>query len=656
LHKTKLLAIFLAVMMIFGLLPSIVFARDEEPEKISEFSIVEQNTVSFAALSITPEWHDAMNGALGWLLANTPNPSAGDEWAVIAVARANMAAESWFSDYLSNLENYKHSSPAWTDLQRVTLALTALGEDASDFNGNDLLADFRNFTPASSRPVHSQGVTVDIFALIALNSQPYTGEQAQYVESILAAQTESGAWAWSGEWPSADLTAMAIQALAPYYESNTAVTDAINNGFDWIETEFLFSGEEYAQVIVALTAIGRCANDYVAGLLEFYDEETSGFFFLDWQSGEPIINAMSTEQAAYALVAHYRHVNGMNTLFDMSDAKTGTGTPIPTPTPPPSTSQTPSQPTQTRAFISVRNDSASGTKVFFEGYLNLNSNETAYTLLQRTGLTLGTRGTYVYSIDGLAELDYGPNSGWKYRVNGVFPMMGASNFTVKNNDRVEWLFTLDGGQDIGGSGSGDGNTVLPSVASDKNEDEEETPPEEEIADATEPDSINALEQEPVSETPEPETYEAWENPFEDVSDADWFYYHVKFMYERGLMTGVEQGVFAPEINLSRAMLVHILWRLEEKPFEQNGISFDDVAHGHWYSDAINWARANGIVQGFGDGTFRPNNHITKEHFAVVARNYGEFKGIIIDPATLNSLVGNSTITRAEAAAILQMLA
>jgi hypothetical protein len=577
-----------------------------------------------------PTWQEALEGVLGWLLTNIPNPSIGNEWAVIALARANIAADTWFDSYLSALKIDGLTS--WTDFQRVTLALTALETDAGSFNGNDLLADFRNFTSDANRPLHSQGVNADIFALIALNSRPYTGAQQQYTESILAAQTPSGAWAW-GDWASADITAMAIQALAPYYGSNTAVTAAINKGFGWIETETLDSAEDYAQVIIALTAIGRSAEKYVAELLNFYDEATGGFIS-PWTG---LVNAMSSEQAAYALAAHYRHENGMNTLFDMRDAGRGTIT-----LPGTGTGTGTGTPTHGRAFISVRNDnpSSGGKKIFFEGNFDLNPNETAYTLLQRTGLTIGTRGMYVYSIEGLAEFDYGAGSGWMYSVNGVFPVTAASDYIVRNNNRVEWLYTSSLGQDIGGSGE----TPLPSPANadKKDDDDEETETQEETAARNE------------TETPFeiPEAYEVWINPYSDISEADWFYPYAKFMYENGLMTGVAQGVFAPDINFSRSMAVHVLWRLEARPHIQS-MDFDDVEQGKWYSDAVAWARADGIVQGFTDGTFRPSAHITREHFAVMLRNYGESRGIVIDSEIL-SLVGSDTLTRAEAAVIFRM--
>ncbi|MCL2456398.1 MAG: hypothetical protein FWD19_02475, partial [Defluviitaleaceae bacterium] len=244
-------AIFFVAVIFFGIFPANVSGQTENHD-----------------------WRDAMDGALAWLASN--EPSVGSEWAVIALARANVSADdAWFEKYLSDLKNETENLTNWTDFQRVTLALSALGKNAGDFFENNFLAQFENFVAPENRPPHSQDVNADIFALLALNSRPYAGTQPQFVESILAAQHQNGAWAW-GDWASADITAMAIQALAPYYE-NSAVAAAIDNAFAWIETENPDSAEDFSQIIIALTSLDFCAKDFVAQLLNFYDEKTGGF-------------------------------------------------------------------------------------------------------------------------------------------------------------------------------------------------------------------------------------------------------------------------------------------------------------------------------------------------------------------------------------------
>ena len=114
-------------------------------------------------------------------------------------------------------------------------------------------------------------------------------------------------------------------------------------------------------------------------------------------------------------------------------------------------------------------------------------------------------------------------------------------------------------------------------------------------------------------------------PFTDVSEGDWFYDPVCFVYSQGLMTGTSATTFEPNISLSRAMLVAVLHRLEGSPAASGG-DFTDVADGDWYAQAVNWAASVGVVNGFDDGTFQPNTAITREQLAAILMNYAQYKG------------------------------
>ncbi len=120
----------------------------------------------------------------------------------------------------------------------------------------------------------------------------------------------------------------------------------------------------------------------------------------------------------------------------------------------------------------------------------------------------------------------------------------------------------------------------------------------------------------------------WENPYADVSAKDWFYEDVQFVDENGLMNGtVENEIFAPELTATRAMIVTILWRLEGKPVVDSPVDFFDVPENEWYTDAINWASANGIVLGYEDGMFYPDKSITREQLAAILHRYAAYKGV-----------------------------
>ncbi|MEE0510225.1 MAG: S-layer homology domain-containing protein [Peptococcaceae bacterium] len=115
-------------------------------------------------------------------------------------------------------------------------------------------------------------------------------------------------------------------------------------------------------------------------------------------------------------------------------------------------------------------------------------------------------------------------------------------------------------------------------------------------------------------------------PFTDVSEGDWFYDPVCYVYSQGLMTGTSATTFEPNTPLSRAMLVAVLHRLEGSP-QASGSDFTDVADGDWYAQAVNWAASVGVVNGFDDGTFQPNAAITREQMAAILRNYAAYKGL-----------------------------
>lgn len=114
--------------------------------------------------------------------------------------------------------------------------------------------------------------------------------------------------------------------------------------------------------------------------------------------------------------------------------------------------------------------------------------------------------------------------------------------------------------------------------------------------------------------------------FSDVGPNDWFYDEVLYAVDNGLMNGVGGDLFAPNDPTTRAMIVTILYRLEGSPAVSEAAPFSDVAAGQWYADAVAWASANDIVKGFPDGTFKPDELITREQFVTILYRYAQFKG------------------------------
>ena len=177
---------------------------------------------------------------------------------------------------------------------------------------------------------------------------------------------------------------------------------------------------------------------------------------------------------------------------------------------------------------------------------------------------------YVQAItapDGtrLAEFSKGQNSGWLFRVNNDFADVGMNDFVLMDGDEIEVLYTADYAKEPGMS-----------------------------------------------------------LPYTDVSWDHWAYTAIKRMYTRGLMVGVNETTFAPSQEMSRAMLAVILYARAGEPAVEAANPFTDVPADSWYTDAVIWAAENGIVSGFGDGTFRPNDALTRAQAAVMLCAFAAF--------------------------------
>lgn len=247
----------------------------------------------------------------------TPNVgSVGGEWMVIGLARSGRTVPD---GYYENVVKYVQENCDADEMSYVTY----------------------------------QGINGPIWTLIALDSHDYAPQgdvtREKLIDAILGAQLPDGGWDMMGKAADTDITAMAIQALAPYYDTNDAVKAAVDKALDALSAmqnddgtfSTAFSGktsESTAQVIVALTALGinpatdsrfiKNGVNAVDGLCSFY---VDGGGFRHIASGD--LDGMATEQSYYALAAYYRLLAGQTSLYDMSDV---TITPAPV---------TPDQPT-----------------------------------------------------------------------------------------------------------------------------------------------------------------------------------------------------------------------------------------------------------------------------------------------------------------------
>ena len=140
--------------------------------------------------------------------------------------------------------------------------------------------------------------------------------------------------------------------------------------------------------------------------------------------------------------------------------------------------------------------------------------------------------------------------------------------------------------------------------------------------------------------------------FTDVDQDKWYHEGVDYAIKNGLMEGVGSNLFAPDATTTRAMVVTILYRLDGEPAVMKDIPFADVPAGQWYSNAINWAAANGIVDGYGNGKFGPDDTITREQMAAILYRYASYKGYSVsDLANLTGYTDAASVSEWAATAM-----
>lgn len=293
---------------------------------------------------------DVMEDTAEFLQQIIAEPTVGTlagEWSVIGLARSGLDVPQEYLDgyyarvcaYVQECRGVLHERK-YTEYSRVILALTSIGKDPADVAGYNLLNALADY----DRTVF-QGVNGAIFALIALDSGDYEipacqegstqASREMYIQYVLEQECPDGGWSLGNGPAQPDLTAMALQALAPYADQ-PEVKEAVERGVECLsgmqqETGgYLYGDEEssesVAQTILALTALGISPDDprFVKGehslrsrLLDFHCPG-GGFSHL---LNEEKANLMSSDQAFHALVAMDRFEHGMTSFYDMSDVK-----------------------------------------------------------------------------------------------------------------------------------------------------------------------------------------------------------------------------------------------------------------------------------------------------------------------------------------------
>ena len=322
---------------------------------------------------LSPDIDTVLSKVRSYILSKDTKPDYSSIWNVIGLKRSGLyVPESYINLFYSNVIAYCESKDwqitraKYSDYSKLILALTAIGVDARNVMGHNLLAYLSDYENVSR-----QGNNGTIWALIALKSNPayeipedpsavQQNSEELLVKKVVGMQCQDGGWTMMGTTGDSDMTGMAMQALASYYNKDgyEDVTAAIDKGLAWIEKNQLSSGgfgtmntetsESVAQIITALCGVGiDCGEDArfikngkwpMTGLFQYYMPE-GGFMHVAADAGNNgggaggIIDGMATEQGLYATVAYRRFLDRETFLYDMSDVAISAGTkPVVSPT------------------------------------------------------------------------------------------------------------------------------------------------------------------------------------------------------------------------------------------------------------------------------------------------------------------------------------
>lgn len=304
-----------------------------------------------------PGFDEAYAGAKAYIQSAVSAPVVSylfGEWAVLGLARAGVElSDAYIQAYYGKVVAYvqknmgadgvlvdpESRNPTVTDNERIILALTAIGKDPANVGGKNLLTALQDKDIMKVTDTSKTDINGLVMGLLALNSRNYTSDTSWLVQAVLAQQNEDGSWRASADTKSVgdvDMTAMALQALAPYYKDggNETVNTAVEKALNWLSGKYRSgydSSESCAQVVIALSALNLDANtdarftktvegktlSVLGNLLQYRVAENGGF---KHQFADKAVNEMATEQALCAMAAYARFTEKANALYDMTDA------------------------------------------------------------------------------------------------------------------------------------------------------------------------------------------------------------------------------------------------------------------------------------------------------------------------------------------------
>lgn len=305
-----------------------------------------------------PGFDEAYAGAKAYIQSAVSAPVVSylfGEWAVLGQARAGVElSDAYIQAYYDKVVAYvkanigsdgilrkpdDKNTPVITDNERIALALTAIGKDPANVGGKNLLAALQDKDIMKVTDTSYTDINGLVMGLLALNSRNYTSDTSWLVQAVLEQQNKDGSWSTSADTKpvgDVDMTAMALQALAPYHKDggNETVNTAVEKALNWLSGKYQSgydSSESCAQVVIALSALNLDANtdarftktvegktlSVLGNLLQYRVAENGGF---KHQFADKAVNEMATEQALCAMAAYARFTEKANALYDMTDA------------------------------------------------------------------------------------------------------------------------------------------------------------------------------------------------------------------------------------------------------------------------------------------------------------------------------------------------
>lgn len=305
-----------------------------------------------------PGFDEAYAGAKAYIQSAVSAPVVSylfGEWAVLGQARAKVPlSEAYIAAYYEKVVAYvkanigsdgilrkpdDKNTPVITDNERIILALTAIGKDPANVGDKNLLTALQDKDIMKVTDTSKTDINGLVMGLLALNSRNYTSDTSWLVQAVLEQQNKDGSWSASADTKpvgDVDMTAMALQALAPYHKDggNETVNTAVEKALNWLSGKYRSgydSSESCAQVVIALSALNLDANtdarftktvegktlSVLGNLLQYRVAENGGF---KHQFADKAVNEMAAEQALCAMAAYARFTEKANALYDMTDA------------------------------------------------------------------------------------------------------------------------------------------------------------------------------------------------------------------------------------------------------------------------------------------------------------------------------------------------